>query len=152
MCLYSLGRVIERQLGTIPAVVYAVELPFDYIDPVNALLPYVIVKRHRRRESRDLKIPQSSLPRNGYAFNNKCAVKAPRKPDVNTIRYPREVPLTPVFKELGLTSLLSVERKTEGHEIFGQCPTVKQAHVSRARRKKCKVCLHDFDFWFWFEL
>jgi hypothetical protein len=38
MCLYSLGRVIERQLGTIPAVVYAVELPFDYIDPVNALL------------------------------------------------------------------------------------------------------------------
>jgi hypothetical protein len=74
------------------------------------------------------------------------------KPDLNTIRYPREVPLTPVFKELGLTRLLSVERKTEGYEIFGQCPTVKQAHVSRARRKKCKVCLHDFDFWFWFEL
>ena len=32
MCPYSLGRVIERQLGTVLDVFYAVELPFDCID------------------------------------------------------------------------------------------------------------------------
>ena len=32
MCPYSLGRVIERQLGTGLDVSYAVELPFDCTD------------------------------------------------------------------------------------------------------------------------
>jgi hypothetical protein len=31
MCLYSLGREIERQLGTDPGVSHVVKLPFDYI-------------------------------------------------------------------------------------------------------------------------